>query len=411
MTEYLAKAKQGNAEAQYQLGSRFYFGRGGVTTNREAAFEWWRKAAEQGHGSAQYLLGVGIANGQVLAQDEKAAVMWYCKAAEQGHKAAQFEAGWALFHGRLVAKDEKAGLGFIRKAAERRDEKSQFLLSVCLHNGFATEKDEQAAKAYCKKAAEWQSNCAKSALSAPSQGAYFLARCLEQGIDGFRKDLSLAVEWYRRAAEAGDAQAQCALGRCLKQGADVEEANSWLVKAAANGYLHRACLLGEVTDVQLMLQAKANVNLLNADSLTPLMVAVRSGKTRIVRTLLKGNADVCLSSAGHSALTLNVDSAISEAKPAIAELLWKYKAAIGHTELKRWDSKGTLALQVQQRDRLVWLLYCRSHFCCRSHSSWSGCFRHLPSLLFFRCFRCVDVRAVRLRLMRCALGSSRARHV
>jgi TPR repeat protein len=45
-------AEQGDAEAQFNLGSRYIFGMG-VAQDKVKAAEWYRKAAEQGHEAAQ----------------------------------------------------------------------------------------------------------------------------------------------------------------------------------------------------------------------------------------------------------------------------------------------------------------------------------------------------------------------
>ena len=49
------------------------------------AVRWIRKAAKQGPADAQYNLGGMYANGQGVNLDHAEAVRWYRKAAEQGH--------------------------------------------------------------------------------------------------------------------------------------------------------------------------------------------------------------------------------------------------------------------------------------------------------------------------------------
>jgi TPR repeat protein len=62
---YKKAAKQGHAEAQYNLGIMYYNGRG-VDVNYKKAIEWYEKAAEQGLLNAQSNLGVMYQNGQDL---------------------------------------------------------------------------------------------------------------------------------------------------------------------------------------------------------------------------------------------------------------------------------------------------------------------------------------------------------
>ena len=76
---------QGDAEAQCRCGDMYFQGIPGETdeTDLKKAFDWYKKAAEQGHGNAQYALGEMYMCGGVEADDEKA-VYWYKKAAQQG---------------------------------------------------------------------------------------------------------------------------------------------------------------------------------------------------------------------------------------------------------------------------------------------------------------------------------------
>jgi hypothetical protein len=55
--EWRPLAKQGTAEAQYNLGVMYDKGRG-VPQDHAEAVQWYRKAAEQGDAGAQYNLGL-----------------------------------------------------------------------------------------------------------------------------------------------------------------------------------------------------------------------------------------------------------------------------------------------------------------------------------------------------------------
>jgi TPR repeat protein len=59
-------------------------GRGVEQDDAEAA-NWYRKAAEQGHITAQNNLGVMYERGLGVEQDYAEAASWYRKAAEQGN--------------------------------------------------------------------------------------------------------------------------------------------------------------------------------------------------------------------------------------------------------------------------------------------------------------------------------------
>ena len=83
-----AKAEQGDAAAQFNLGVIYYMGRG-VQQDYSQAFSWYRKAAEQGHAMAQTNIGAMYENGQGVAQDFAEAARLYGLAAAQGNAAAR----------------------------------------------------------------------------------------------------------------------------------------------------------------------------------------------------------------------------------------------------------------------------------------------------------------------------------
>lgn len=84
--DILKQAKQGNADAQCNLGVMYQTGKG-VSKDYKQAVYWFRKAAEQGHPEGQYELGQmyywGFGSGGNM--DCKKAIYWWEKAEEQGH--------------------------------------------------------------------------------------------------------------------------------------------------------------------------------------------------------------------------------------------------------------------------------------------------------------------------------------
>ena len=71
-----AKAEQGDAKAQFNLGYLYYNGEG-VTKDFVQAVSWWRKAADQGNAPAQFNLGNSYANGEGVTKDEIEAYAYY----------------------------------------------------------------------------------------------------------------------------------------------------------------------------------------------------------------------------------------------------------------------------------------------------------------------------------------------
>lgn len=80
---YRLAAKQGLADARYNVGAMYTNGQG-VPQDYVEAVRWYRLAAEQGHAYAQNNLGVMYANGQGVPLDHATAHMWYKIAAANG---------------------------------------------------------------------------------------------------------------------------------------------------------------------------------------------------------------------------------------------------------------------------------------------------------------------------------------
>ncbi len=86
--EYTLKAKQGDVDAQYNLGIMYYHGEG-IEKNLEEALFWFLKAAEQDDPDAQYNLGFMYGKGEGVEKSHEQSMQWFVKAAQQGHTEAR----------------------------------------------------------------------------------------------------------------------------------------------------------------------------------------------------------------------------------------------------------------------------------------------------------------------------------
>ncbi len=103
-SEWRRMAEQGQAEAQYNLGIMYEYGRG-VRQNDVEAVKWYRKASVQGLSIAQYKLGIMYDNGWGVPASDTEAVRWYSNAAERGHPLAQHDLAFMYAAGTGVAQD------------------------------------------------------------------------------------------------------------------------------------------------------------------------------------------------------------------------------------------------------------------------------------------------------------------
>ena len=85
-------AECGDADAQHEIGSMYYFGKGVIEDFKEAAV-WYRKAAEQGEVRSQTMFGGMYDLGYGVTQNNIYAHMWWNIAASNGDEAASFLRG------------------------------------------------------------------------------------------------------------------------------------------------------------------------------------------------------------------------------------------------------------------------------------------------------------------------------
>ena len=120
-------AEQGDAEAQYALGTLYYEGKG-INQDIQQSVNWMQKAAEQGLADAQLALGDLYFNGEGVKQDYDTAVKLYLLAANKGNVDAHFNMGYMFEYGFGVAKNCDKAEEWYSKAASQGDEKAQEIL-------------------------------------------------------------------------------------------------------------------------------------------------------------------------------------------------------------------------------------------------------------------------------------------
>lgn len=102
-------AKNGNSDAQYQIGIMFLEGMG-MNTNPEDAAYWFRKAAQNGHAPSQYEIGNCFLKGIGVQSDTRMAAEWFRRAAEQGDPDAALQ----------VARMYRDGVGMVKNLNKAR---------------------------------------------------------------------------------------------------------------------------------------------------------------------------------------------------------------------------------------------------------------------------------------------------
>lgn len=315
------KATQGDAEAQNQVGTWYYYGQNEVKQNYDTAAIWWARSAKQenaegigylamccqlGRGmkadsakSAQlYIKSFQKGNPKMFARHEALAdsgsvfsamlmgycyqkgvgctknpdrsILYYMTAAEKGQDEAQIIIGQYYMN----QQDAKNAYPYFEKAAEQQNVVGIYYCGKLLFDGKGVEQNAEKAVVYLLKAAE------KGHVAAQ----YEMGNAYYQGA-GVEKDLVTAMEWYKKAAMGGNRNAYWNVAMCYQNGlgtqSDYQEALYWFARAAQLGYMNK---------IQALLNGKEKgweehpfVNYLHAQKLMTLdkdyIQAAKFGKT------------------------------------------------------------------------------------------------------------------------------------
>ena len=236
------KEKGLSAEELFKTGQKYFKGNG-VEKNDAEAMRWFEKAAEMGHGQAQFNLGRCLCEGEGVEHDYYKAREWLLKARDQGYN--------TLAQGYIDTCDKEiAAVEYEQKQEKRREEKlraaesgspeAQFKLG-CYYahrdTGFDSPFPED-----MDKAAYWFERAAEQGHV---EAMLYRGNIAEWPV----KDLPTAVKWYEKAARKGNDSAMYCLGRLYKKDwkdhLDEKAAFSWFRKAAEQGSTYGMYELGD----------------------------------------------------------------------------------------------------------------------------------------------------------------------
>jgi serine/threonine protein kinase/TPR repeat protein len=195
------------------------------------SFRWFDRAGELGDLEGMTQAGLMMASGLGVERNIERAVEIFKTAAAKGHPSAQAAYGECLLLGKGVEKDEKAAVSVLQQGVDGGNTKAMSLLSSCYEKGKGgLTVDLKEAARLLDLAVQGGDGRAmaglgsfyilgkgvpvdkKRAFGLFQQGANkgdsvamgLLAYCYEEGI-GTSKNLQFARDWYKNAAEAGDA--------------------------------------------------------------------------------------------------------------------------------------------------------------------------------------------------------------
>jgi len=280
-------ANQGNAKAQWFIGSMYEHGDvgdtgdAGVNVDYAKMLYWYHLANEQGFLSATADLARIYEEGIGTSIDLSKAQTLYYTAADGGVADARYRVGKALVFGQWGDTDIKTGMSYLQMASVQGDAASQFLLGLIHQKGFDTETGvnlitaqmylQQAAEqnyptaikqlaevqleilkasnttsnieyppCYDKSAADLEnfSNCAPSAAQGDPNSQFLIAQLYAKSSTNMYDPIK-AFKWFLKSANGGHSEAMKEVALSYESGIGVEKDLSrstyWYDKAIQAG--------------------------------------------------------------------------------------------------------------------------------------------------------------------------------
>lgn len=224
-------AEAGDADAMTFLGVMYLRGREGLPEDAAQAMAWFEKAAGAGDNRGAYNLGICHKAGVAGEPNPAEAYTWFLAAAERGMADAQEEIGFAHMLGRGAPRDLDAAEAWFAKAANQGSANA----AMQVGNVISVRAQETGDSGRMAEAVDW---FRKAAEAGETSAQYNLAVLYNNG-DDVPEDFTEAGYWYERAARNGSAPAQFRLGAYYFEGkgreANPGKAKRWFTEALNNG--------------------------------------------------------------------------------------------------------------------------------------------------------------------------------
>ncbi|MDF1837928.1 MAG: tetratricopeptide repeat protein, partial [Planctomycetota bacterium] len=225
-------ATLGHDESMVWMGYYCRFGIG-MPRNLKHAFQWYKRAADAGNDAGMENLAVCYQHGEGVPQDLERAYDCRSQAASMGHPVSKRWLGKHLIHGAGVEPDPEKGIALLQELADT-DGTACMMLGELYYYGEGIDSDLTQAVRWFEKAAEAQ----------VPEAWTFLGTMAWHG-EGQDKDAARAERLYRLAAEAGESQAVFNLSYLFDERGESAKALTSLEQAASMGHGGAACQLAK----------------------------------------------------------------------------------------------------------------------------------------------------------------------
>lgn len=224
---------------RYNQGYCYYNGVEGFPLNYSRAMECFLEAAELGSSEAMNSLGLMYRSGKGVPQNLAIATDWFYKAlqADSGNTYAAYNLGFNYYSGSGVPKDMAKAYEFFKAVVDMEMDNPQkpIFAQSCNYAGsiLLNHYNNMSDAYYYIHDAAKQGDIPEAwhNLGWLTEKGYGLPN----GCTAMQRD-NIALEYYKKAANKGFAQAMDAVGRLYATHNMPSEARPWLEKAAAQGY-------------------------------------------------------------------------------------------------------------------------------------------------------------------------------
>ena len=255
-----APALKENPNALFNLGRMNMKGLG-VESDPVIAVQYYEKSAKLGFKSAQFNLGLAYLKGAGVDKSIDKVMHWWQLAANSGHSGAQYNIAALLWSGKEITQNQALAMKWFRKALVNNSIEARAFIDSLFEPMYSELKSDAVNHRFTKEGKKVMIveelgayKLGQQALSSGSfdqaytywlplandghlDSQFMLGQLYEQG-QGVTSDLSVALDWYDKAARSGQANAQFRLG--LYHINEAEDPNQplglyWIQSAADKG--------------------------------------------------------------------------------------------------------------------------------------------------------------------------------
>lgn len=257
LEQNLRLAKEGDVEAQMNLGYMYLYGNNGVEQDFTKAFEYYKMAADKDNPIALNNVGSLYFNGIGTEKNRARAISYFNKSAKLGNDNAATNLAFIYLTGNNNDSERnKKAMQLFRQAAKSGNKLAEFMLGYAYYKGFTVDRDNYTAFSLIKDAADEGAEF--------DEAQYILAEMYANGY-GTVQNYVNSVAYYTKAVNQGNTDAYIDLAKIYAEGKFAQmnmiKAHTLFNIAASEGNAKAAELrdkIGAVLKLEMLLQAQTD---------------------------------------------------------------------------------------------------------------------------------------------------------